>query len=94
MSVQKSGCLLIVEDDPALQKQIKWSVDRWESFTAFDRQEAMTLVRRYAPSVVTMDLGLPPDADDVSEGFALLSEILAAQPEAKVIVLTLSLIHI
>ncbi len=88
MSVQKSGCLLIVEDDPALQKQIKWSVDRWESFTAFDRQEAMTLVRRYAPSVVTMDLGLPPDADDVSEGFALLSEILAAQPEAKVIVLT------
>jgi two-component system NtrC family response regulator len=35
-----------------------------------------------------MDLGLPPDADSVSEGFRLLEQILSAAPETKVIVLT------
>jgi two-component system NtrC family response regulator len=80
--------LLIVEDDLALQKQIKWSLDRFESVTADDRESAMTQLRRYAPAVVTMDLGLPPDADSVSEGFKLLEQILGAEPDTKVIVLT------
>ena len=35
-----------------------------------------------------MDLGLPPDADSVSEGFKLLEQILAIDPDTKVIVLT------
>ena len=55
--------LLIVEDDPALQKQIKWSLDRFESVTADDRVSALAQFRRHSPAVVTMDLGLPPDAD-------------------------------
>jgi len=88
MSASRSPSLLIVEDDPALQKQIKWSLDQIESVAASDRPEAMVQLRRHQPPVVTMDLGLPPDADAVSEGFLLLEEILAAQPETKVIVLT------
>ena len=80
--------LLIVEDDLALQKQIKWSLDRFESVAAADRDSAMALFRRLRPPVVTMDLGLPPDADSVSEGFALLKELLQADPDVKVIVLT------
>lgn len=80
--------LLIVEDDLALQKQIKWSLDRFESVAAGDRESAMVQVRRHMPAVVTMDLGLPPDADSVSEGFKLLEQILAADPATKVIVLT------
>ena len=35
-----------------------------------------------------MDLGLPPDADSVSEGFRLLEQITALDPDIKVIVLT------
>ena len=35
-----------------------------------------------------MDLGLPPDPDDPTEGFKLLEEILALAPDTKVIVLT------
>jgi len=35
-----------------------------------------------------MDLGLPPDADSVSEGFKLLEQIMAFDPDIKVIVLT------
>jgi two-component system NtrC family response regulator len=88
MSAEKTRALLIVEDDLALQKQIKWSLDRFESVTAHDRESALVQLRRHAPAVVTMDLGLPPDADSVSEGFKLLEQILAVDPDTKVIVLT------
>ena len=80
--------LLIVEDDLALQKQIKWTLDRYESVTASDRESALLQVRRHQPAVVTMDLGLPPDPDSVSEGFKLLEQILDFDPNTKVIVLT------
>jgi two-component system NtrC family response regulator len=88
MTTELARHVLIVEDDLALQKQIKWSMDRFESITASDRESAMVLMRRYSPGVVTMDLGLPPDADSVSEGFKLLEQILAMEPDTKVIVLT------
>ena len=87
MSVQDTP-LLIVEDDLALQKQIKWTLDRYESVTASDRESALLQVRRHQPAVVTMDLGLPPDPDSVSEGFKLLEQILDVEPNTKVIVLT------
>ena len=88
MTVEQQRTLLIVEDDLALQKQIKWSLDRFESVTANDRKSALIQVRRYRPAVVSMDLGLPPDADAVSEGFRLLEQILAIDPDTKVIVVT------
>ena len=88
MSTEKPRPLLIVEDDPALQKQLRWSFDQFETLTAGDRESALTQIHRHAPPVVTMDLGLPPDADSVSEGFRLLEQILSAAPETKVIVLT------
>ena len=88
MTADTSRALLIVEDDPALQKQIKWSLDRFEAVTAGDRESALVQLRRYNPAVVTMDLGLPPDADSVSEGFKLLEQMLSAAPDTKVIVLT------
>jgi two-component system NtrC family response regulator len=80
--------LLIVEDDLALQKQIKWSLDRFESVTAHDRESALLQMRKSTPAVVTMDLGLPPDTDSVSEGFLLLAQMMAFDPDTKVIVLT------
>lgn len=88
MTADKGRCLMIVEDDPALQKQIKWSFDQYEVVTASDREGAMAQVKRYQPAVVTMDLGLPPDPDSVSEGFRLLEQLVAAEPDIKVIVLT------
>jgi two-component system NtrC family response regulator len=87
-NVAKSPPLLIVEDDVALQKQLKWSLDRFESVTAGDRESGLSQFRRSQPAVVTMDLGLPPDPDSVSEGFALLEQMLGLDPNVKVIVLT------
>jgi len=88
MTSEKLRPLLIVEDDPALQKQLRWSFDKFEALTASDRESALTQLHRYNPAVVTMDLGLPPDADSVSEGFLLLEQILTNAPDTKVIVLT------
>ena len=88
MTGEKLRPLLIVEDDPALQKQLRWSFDKFEALTAGDRESALTQIHRHNPAVVTMDLGLPPDADSVSEGFLLLEQILAIAPDTKVIVLT------
>lgn len=87
MSAQPPS-LLIVEDDLALQKQLKWSMDRFESVTADDVASAVLQFRRHKPAVVTMDLGLPPDQDSVSEGFRLLEKLIELEPTTKVIVLT------
>lgn len=86
--MEKLRQLLVVEDDPALQKQIRWSFDQYEVLLAGDRESALSQIRRYTPAVVTMDLGLPPDADSVSEGFKLLEQILAISPDTKIIVVT------
>lgn len=88
MSGEKNRPLLIVEDDPALQKQLRWSFDQYETLTAGDRESALAQIHRHQPPVVTMDLGLPPYADSVSEGFRLLEQIISIAPDTKVIVLT------
>jgi two-component system NtrC family response regulator len=80
--------LLIVEDDPGLQKQLKWCFEDFEVLVAEDRNAALAAVRRFEPPVVLQDLGLPPDPAGVSEGFATLQDILKAAPRTKVIVVT------
>jgi len=80
--------LLIVEDDPGLQGQLRWSFEGFEVEVAADRNAALAQLRRFEPSVVTLDLGLPPDPGGTSEGFATLQEILALAPDTKVIVVT------
>src|SRR5688572_16150125 len=78
--------LLIVEDDEGLQRQLKWAYDGYRVVTASDRTQAVEMLRVHEPAVVTLDLGLPPDPDGTSEGFATLTEILALKPDTKVIV--------
>jgi len=78
--------LLIVEDDLALQRQLRWAYEGYEIVAAANRAEAIDAVRAHEPAVVTLDLGLPPDPDGTSEGFATLAEILALKPDTKVIV--------
>ena len=80
--------LLVVEDDPGIQKQMRWSFDQYDVIVAEDRISAMAQLRRHEPAVVTMDLGLPPDPDNASEGFALLAEMLTAAPDTKIIMIT------
>ena len=78
--------LLVVEDDPGLQRQLRWAYDGYEVIVAGDRAAALDAVREHAPAVVTLDLGLPPDPDGTAEGFACLAAIQGLAPQTKVIV--------
>ncbi len=80
--------LLVVEDDPGLQSQLRWCFEGYDVRVAGDRLSALDIVARERPGVVTLDLGLPPDADGHSEGLATLEQILRQAPDTKVIVVT------
>jgi two-component system NtrC family response regulator len=81
-------CLLVVEDDPGLQSQLRWCFEDYQVLVAEDRESALAQLRRFEPPVVLQDLGLPPDAEGVSEGLATLEQVLAIAPDTKVIVVT------
>jgi len=80
--------LLVVEDNPGLQKQLKWSFEGYDVCVAGDRAEAIKLLKQHQTPVVTLDLGLPPDPANAGEGLATLDEILGQAPHTKVIVVT------
>jgi two-component system NtrC family response regulator len=80
--------LLVVEDDPGLQNQLRWCFDGYLVVVAENRERARNQLRRYEPPVVLLDLGLPPDPSNVAEGLASLEEILSLAPDTKVVVVT------
>jgi two-component system NtrC family response regulator len=80
--------ILVVDDDLGIQKQLKWSFSGYDVIFAEDRTSAISQLRRFEPKVVTLDLGLPPDPSNATEGLATLEEILALAPQTKVIVVT------
>jgi two-component system, NtrC family, response regulator len=86
MTIDAKPKLLVVEDDAGLQAQLKWAYEDFEVVIAGDRASAITALRSEAPDVVTLDLGLPPDPDGTTEGFAVLDEIMALKPDTKVVV--------
>jgi two-component system NtrC family response regulator len=80
--------LLIVEDDPGLQRQLRWCFEQYEVLEATTRGEAVAELRKHEPHVVLQDLGLPPNPEGAEEGLQTLREILALAPHTKVIVVT------
>jgi len=80
--------LLIIDDDKGIQKQLKWSLSDYQAVLADDRESAIAAVRRHEPKVVTLDLGLPPDEANATEGLLALQEILTIAPHTKIIVIT------
>ncbi|WP_380785069.1 PEP-CTERM-box response regulator transcription factor [Sphingomonas sp. R86521] len=85
-SEESRPVLLIVEDDLGLQRQLRWAYEGYQIVVASDRAQALDAIRAHEPAVVTLDLGLPPDPDGVTEGFATLRDILSMKPDTKVIV--------
>lgn len=80
--------LLVVEDDPGLQSQMRWCFDDYEVAISGDRTDAINQFRRHQPGVVLLDLGLPPDPGGVTEGLATLTQILSMAPTTKIIIVT------
>nr|WP_255771996.1 PEP-CTERM-box response regulator transcription factor [Halorhodospira sp. 9628] len=80
--------LLIIEDDEGLQEQLRWCFDGYEIVKAYDRAQAVKEARRHQPELMLVDLGLPPDPANASEGLAALREVLGEAPQSKAIVVT------
>ena len=80
--------LLIVEDDLGLCSQYRWAFPTFEVLFAHDRSHALAMTAKERPLLSIMDLGLPPDPDGVSEGFATLEGMLRLAPATKVIIAT------
>jgi two-component system, NtrC family, response regulator len=80
--------LLIIEDDPGLQSQMRWCFDELEVMVAGAEKEALATIRHNAPQVITLDLGIPPQPGGTEVGFRLLAEIQSSLPATKVIVIT------
>lgn len=80
--------LLVVDDDSGLQSQLRWCFADYEVEVAGDRPSALEALRAGNIGVVTLDLGLPPDPTNASEGLRALTEILAYRPTIKVVVVT------
>jgi len=83
-----AGKLLIVEDNPGLRRQLSWSFPEYDVSAAGDRGGALSLLKSERPTVVLLDLGLPPDAQGTSEGLATLEAIRQEAPATKVVVMT------
>ena len=82
--------LLVVDDDPGMRNQLKWGLDEYEVHTAKDRTDALVQFAQLNPRVVTLDLGLPPDAEGTHEGMETLQQILQQAPETKVVIVSAS----
>ena len=80
--------LLIIEDDPGVQSQLKWCFEGYNVHISGSSNEAIEYFRAHKPPVVTLDLGLPPDPANVSIGFSVLEEIRMISPQVKIIVVT------
>ena len=80
--------LLIVEDDPGLQSQMRWCFEGTEVFVADNYDDAIQTIKKNQVQVVTLDLGLPPDPGGTSEGFRLLEAVRNRFPNIKIVVIT------
>ena len=81
--------LLIVEDDEDIRTQMKWALaSDYEVVLAEDQAGALAAHAASRPAVSLLDLGLPPRPNDPDEGLKTLSALLAADPLAKVIIVS------
>jgi len=80
--------LLIIDDDPGMQKQLKWCFSEMDVETSENRKQAIRKAEKHQPPVVILDLGLPPDAANASEGLQLLADLLQLNNAVKIIVVT------
>jgi two-component system NtrC family response regulator len=81
--------VLIVDDDEAIRTQMKWALSQdYEVHFAEDRKGAVEAFKANPPAVTLLDLGLPPHPNQCDEGLQALSDILAVDSTAKVIVIS------
>ncbi|MBM4271687.1 MAG: response regulator [Deltaproteobacteria bacterium] len=80
--------ILLVEDDIALRKQIRFSLeDNFSVLEAETQKEAVDLLKNNSVDIIILDLGLPPNEDTPEEGLQIL-EYALKRYNCKMIILT------
>lgn len=80
--------LLIIEDDLGLSEQLRWSLKGFQLLFAEDFNSAISALETDSPDLVLLDLGLPPDQDNATEGLRLLDYISSEYPRVSTVVAT------
>ena len=82
--------VLVVDDDEAVRRGLYWALDeeKYRVLEAGTRIEANDLLEREKIDVVLSDLRLPPAADEISEGLAIIETARSQRPPVPVIVVT------
>lgn len=81
--------ILIVDDEEHIGKQMKWALSHeYETFLARNTNETIRILNKEHPSLITLDLGLPPNPRDAATGLKLLEQITEFDRTIKVIVIT------
>ncbi len=81
--------ILVVDDDEDIRSQLRWALTHdFDVIEAEDRPAATTAFKARKPEVALVDLGLPPHPGNPQEGFALISELLAADSAVRVVVIS------
>src|SRR5271157_1277780 len=80
--------ILLIEDDIALRKQIRFSLENiYSIFEAGNRKEAIDALKANKIDITILDLGLPPQESTPDEGLKVLDHILGKYA-CKVLILT------
>lgn len=83
--------LLLVDDDPLIADALAFVLGRdYQVHIASQRPEAVEWLRSGGgrPDIALVDLGLPPATHTPDEGFRLIAELLAHQPDLRILVLS------
>jgi DNA-binding NtrC family response regulator len=83
------GTVLVVDDDDAIRSGLYWALaNDYRVLQASSRGDALPLLHREGIDVVVTDLHLPPRADDIVEGLAIIDAARAEEPPIQAIVIT------
>lgn len=83
--------LLLVDDDPLISDALSYALSGdFDVIGSHSRRHCLQLLRqlKQVPEAAIVDLGLPPLPHRPDEGFALISDLLAAAPAMKILVLS------
>jgi DNA-binding NtrC family response regulator len=86
---QVKGTVLVVDDDDAVRSGLYWALaNDYRVLQAASRPDALPLLHREDIDVVVSDLHLPPRANDITEGLAIIDAARSEDPPVQVVVVT------
>jgi DNA-binding NtrC family response regulator len=87
----EKAVLLLVDDDQLITESLSFILKKkYQVYIAESRPQAKDIISslKTPPQLALVDLGLPPFPHQADEGFALIEDLLAHDPQMKILVLS------